>query len=284
MLPCAPLVVAALVHMAGSPLAAPSPDEQRLFAEGLRAFEAGDARGAERAWKAGYAVSHDPAFLVRIGEAEEKAGAPADAAASYRRYLHEAPEAADRADIEQRLARLEPALPPPPAPAAPAPVETPGDFGAASPSAAVPPLPTTIPPGAEEQPPAPAREDLGWTNVRITAWVAAGVAVLALGTSAFFAASAGSKADDVNLLVDYRDQFTGAPLQYSAVAQRYKSAVEDGKNDDRNAKIALGVAGAAAAVSAAAFIFDAVHTPEARVAVAPTGNGNGAMAALRWAF
>src|SRR5215471_20827726 len=98
---------------AGSPQRPPSPDEQRLFEEGLHAYEAGDARAAEKAWKAGYAVAHDPAFLVRIGEAEEKAGAPGEAADSYRRYLREAPDAADRAEIEQRLARLGPA----PAPA-----------------------------------------------------------------------------------------------------------------------------------------------------------------------
>ena len=98
-----------MLALAASPARAPSPDEQRLYDEGLQAFQAGDARAAEKAWKAGYAVAHDPAFLVRIGEAQEKAGAPADAAESYRRYLREAPDAADRADIEQRIARLAPA-------------------------------------------------------------------------------------------------------------------------------------------------------------------------------
>src|SRR5215471_18037205 len=129
------LMLVALVGFswAGSPQAPPSPDEQRLFDEGLRAYEAGDARGAEKAWKAGYAVAHDPAFLVRIGEAEEKAGAPAEAAESYRRYLRAAPDAADRAEIEQRLARL---APPSSAPATPTDTgETPGELGGAPPPA-----------------------------------------------------------------------------------------------------------------------------------------------------
>jgi hypothetical protein len=87
---------------------APSPEEQRAFVEGLRLFEAGDARGAERVWKAGYAAGHDPAFLVRIGEAQEKAGAPKQAAESYEQYLRESPDAADREEIEARIRRLGP--------------------------------------------------------------------------------------------------------------------------------------------------------------------------------
>jgi hypothetical protein len=90
---------------------APSPEEQKAFVEGLRLYEAGDARGAERAWKAGYAAGHDPAFLVRIGEAQEKAGAPKQAAESYEQYLRESPDAADRTEIEARIRRLGPTLP-----------------------------------------------------------------------------------------------------------------------------------------------------------------------------
>src|SRR3982751_4980239 len=102
----APALVALVLHLGAAPLAAPSPDEQRLYTDGQRAYDAGDARAAERAWTAGYAVARDPAFLVHIGEAQEKAGAPAQAAETYRRYLREAPDASDRADIEQRLTRL----------------------------------------------------------------------------------------------------------------------------------------------------------------------------------
>jgi len=98
--------IALLTALAATPTRAPSPEEQRFYDEGVRALQAGDARAAEKAWKNGYAVARDPAFLVYIGEAQEKAGAAADAADSYRRYLREVPDAADRADIEQRLARL----------------------------------------------------------------------------------------------------------------------------------------------------------------------------------
>ena len=106
--------IALLTALAAPPTRAPSAEEQRLYDEGLRALQAGDARAAEKAWKNGYAVARDPAFLIYIGEAQEKAGAPAEAADSYRRYLREVPDAADRPDIEQRLARLAPAGTPPP--------------------------------------------------------------------------------------------------------------------------------------------------------------------------
>ena len=76
----ATLICAAALALTAPASRQPSADEQRLYDEGLRAFQAGDARAAEKSWKAGYAVGHDPAFLVHIGEAQEKAGAPAEAA------------------------------------------------------------------------------------------------------------------------------------------------------------------------------------------------------------
>src|SRR6185295_16470375 len=101
-----PAALLSLCWLAAVPGKPPSAEEARLFEEGMRAFQAGNPREADKAWRAGYALGKDPAFLVRMGEAEEKAGAPAEAAESYRRYLHAAPDAADRAEIEQRLARI----------------------------------------------------------------------------------------------------------------------------------------------------------------------------------
>src|SRR3954447_24461157 len=98
------IALLAMATVAGTPRPAaaapgdrpPAAEEQARFAEGGRLLPAGDARGAERAFKAGYAVAHDPAFLVRMAEAEERAGAPGEAAESYARYLRQSPEASDR--------------------------------------------------------------------------------------------------------------------------------------------------------------------------------------------
>jgi hypothetical protein len=289
-----PPVHAILIWVAlalASPGRAPSADEQRLYDEGLRAFQAGDARAAEKAWKAGYAVGRDPAFLVHIAEAQEKAGAPAEAADTYRHYLREAPDAADRADIEQRIARLAPGAPPGAAPpAAPAPAETPGEFGA------TPPTPDLHPPVAQhaDNAPAPAPggklpagptpEDTGWNRYNITAVASASAAALALGVAGLFAAEVSSDEDDIRRLVNFRDQTNSNPLQYSAIASQYEQAMADGPRHARYAKIALGVSLVTAAIAATCFVLDARLGAEPAVAVAPDGRGLAATGGVRWSF
>jgi tetratricopeptide (TPR) repeat protein len=275
--------------LAASSARAPSADEQRLYDEGLRAFQAGDARAAEKAWKAGYAVARDPAFLVHIGEAQEKAGAPGEAADSYRRYLREAPDAADRPDIEQRLARLAPGAPQQAAPAAPAPAETPGEFGA------TPPAPTLAPPsppagrapisaGDAEQPSRPRPADSGWNRYNITAVASASAAVVLLGVAALFAAEASSAQDDIDRLLRFRDPDTQAPLRYSAIADQYEQAMAAGPRNERNAKIAFVGSAVAAAVSATFFILDAKLGGQPAVAITPAGRGIVATGGWQWAF
>jgi hypothetical protein len=288
-----------LLTLAASARGVPSAEEQRLFAEGLKAFDAGDARAAERAWKEGYAVAHDPAFLVRIGEAEEKAGAPAEAADTYRRYLREAPDAADRADIEQRLARLAPPGAAPAPSAAHEPAEPTHEFGAA-PTASDAPAPTTSPASTAAPPPVVARgvtvgdtesaggpnaaQDSGWNRYNVTAMTATGVTVILLGAAAFFAAEASSKEGDVDRLLTNRDEATGAPVAYSTVAGQYQSALSDGRRDARDAKLALAGAAGAAVVAAVFFVLDGLHPAEASVALAPTPEGAGAVGAFAWTF
>jgi hypothetical protein len=245
---------------------APTAEEQRLFTEGLRAFEAGDARAAERAWSDGYRIAHDPAFLVRVGEAEEKAGATAEALETYRRYLREAPDAADRPDIQQRIARLAPAMRTERAPAAPSPAEQPGEFGD-GPKPQLPVGPAPRPAATDAEPPRRTEEhadsDSGWNRYNVTAMSAAGASVLLLGTAAFFGAEASSKESDINRLQSSRDRTTGAPITYSSVAAQYGSALSDGRAFARDAKIALGCAAGAAAVSVLFFVLDAHHGTEA---------------------
>ncbi len=214
-------ILAALLALGGSPQRTPTPDEARLFDEGTHALAAGDARAAEKAWRAGYEIAHDPAFLVHLGEAEEKAGETSEAIDSYRRYLREAPDASDRADIEQRLARLAPAAPAP----APAPkVETPGEFGGAPPASTPAPgvtAPAAVaPPGTNaahvdaEHPAGKDQEDSGWNRYNATAVIASGVTLALLGTAAFYGAEASSKEGDINRLITFRFP----PPQYSSVA------------------------------------------------------------------
>jgi hypothetical protein len=277
-----------LLGFAADPRGAPSADEERLFAEGLRAFNAGDAPGAAQAWKQGYELRHDPAFLVRIGEAQEKAGAPPAAAESYRRYLREAPDASDRADIEQRLARLNPGINPPSAPAAiPAPAAETAAPAPAPAAKAGPPRAVTPAVDNDDRHAAAGNgnEPSGWTPIKATAWIGVAATVALLGTAAFFAVSAASKKDDVNRLITYRDPDTAAPLPYQMVAAQYESAMSDGRHDDRVAKISLLAAAGTAAVATTFFIIDGVRGQTGGLALAPTQHGGLALVgSWQWRF
>jgi hypothetical protein len=274
------LTLAALLA-AAAPQRAPTPEEQQRFDEGTRAMAGGDARGAQKAWQAGYDLGHDPAFLVHIGEAQEKAGATAEAVETYRRYLREAPEASDRADIEQRIARLAPpaqAAAPAATPAAPA---APG----AAPPATPPPAATAPPVGghADTEKPAEGEEDSGWNRYNITAMISAGVTVALLGTAAYFGASASSHESDANRLIGFRNP----PVEYAKVADAYTSALNDGRNDAHNARIALIAAAATGAVSITFFILDEVLMPVSgtpTAAVVPDAHGMAAIGGWSWRF
>jgi hypothetical protein len=286
---------------------APTAEEQSLFAEGVRLFQAGDGRAAERAFKAGFAIAHDAAFLVRLGEAQELAGAPREAADSYARYLRESPEASDRADIEARVNRLAPPVATPtPNPDVPGELARPGE-----PAPSTPPKATTTaaPAPAPVAPASPsastqAKDDEELralidenaprrSRLNVAGWVAAGAAAALLGTTAFFAAKASEKESDVNQLLGNFDAKTGVPIEYATVAARYEAAVRDGKRYDRLTKgFAIG-AGVATLASAALFIFDAVRgtheadgSSHARLVPLHLGaSGSSAQgAALGWTF
>lgn len=299
-LPAIPLF-AALLALGGSPQRTPTPDEVRLFDEGTHALAAGDARAAEKAWRAGYEIGHDPAFLVHIGEAAEKAGAPADAAESYRRYLRQVPDASNRADIEQRIARLAPAAP---APATGGAVETPGEFGGTPPpgpttATGTPPPAATTP--ATASPATPARadaehpagkddEDSGWNRYNATAVIASGVTLALLGTAGFFAAEASSNESDINRLVMFRFP----PPAYSSVASQYVSAMADGRSEAHTARVLLLTAAGTGIVAAVFFVLDALHAPAESsqpavavppaISIVPAGTGVGALGAWSWRF
>jgi hypothetical protein len=287
-LPCLP-TLAALVMLAAAARGAPSAEEQRLYAQGLAAWNAGDARAAERAWAEGYRVAHDPAFLVRMGEAEEKAGAPAEARDTYQRYLREAPDASDRADIAERVARLAPA----PKPAAAGPGEADDEVLGAVLTPASPPGPAPRAAAVDTEPARKPADDggSGWNRYNVTAMSAAGASLLLLGTAAFFGAEASSKESDVNRYQSFRDQTTGAPIAYSKVASQYEAALADGRRDAHDARLALVGAAGAAAVAAVFFALDAHFSKEASVALAPIstsgyagGRTPGATVVAAWRF
>jgi tetratricopeptide (TPR) repeat protein len=64
-----------------------------------------------------YALTHYPAILYRIALCQEQLRRPADALASYRKYLEDDPKSERRAGVEAKIRELERELAPPVAPA-----------------------------------------------------------------------------------------------------------------------------------------------------------------------
>ena len=117
----------------------------------------------------------------------------------------------------------------------------------------------------------------------MTAMISSGVAVLLLGTAAFYAASAASDADDVNRLVNYRSEI-GRPLTVLGRRRPVRQATADGSVHDRNAKIALSQPGAPRRTRPCFFVLDAKLGGEPAVAVAPAGAGVAATGGWTWRF
>lgn len=142
---------------------------REAFAIGSRAFDLGKWDQAIQAWQHGYELKPDPTFLYNIAQAERLAERYDKALFFYHSYLRNAPEAKNRAEVEQRIARIEVLVrqkkatdeSPPNAPLTP-PVRTPAQAATTprqqpAPTTTPPPAtaPATPPPAATSPPPQP---------------------------------------------------------------------------------------------------------------------------------
>ena len=120
------LSVLALAMTLGTARANDSETASKLLKEGQAAFKKKSYAKATSDFKASYEISRDPAVLHQIGESLDKDGKPAEAVDYYRKYVSEAPRAANRKEVESRIEALMkkhnlPAPPAEPANAPPAP-------------------------------------------------------------------------------------------------------------------------------------------------------------------
>ena len=113
---CLTFILGACGGASSQQAGAPAPDpaaataqkeSERLFEEGKTAYAAGDLDKAIASWEAGYAAKPNPTFQYNLGQAHNKAGRPAEAAAHLKKYLEEAPKAENRADVEKAIQELE---------------------------------------------------------------------------------------------------------------------------------------------------------------------------------
>jgi hypothetical protein len=110
------LLLAAAVSLCALPSRAQTPAERgearAHFDRGLTLAKASDYEPALREFERAYALVPHHSVLYNIAQAELALGRNADAAKNFRRYLHEGGSAIEptrRAEIEARLAQLEPA-------------------------------------------------------------------------------------------------------------------------------------------------------------------------------
>lgn len=75
--------------------------------KGNRAFDLGDYDEAIKEYAAAYRIKDDPALLYNLAQANRQAGHIADAKRFYRVYLARMPEAANRHEVELRIAELD---------------------------------------------------------------------------------------------------------------------------------------------------------------------------------
>lgn len=104
-----------------------SPDEaMRRFEEAERLYQEGEHQGAIELLRALLEDNDDPVLWYNLGRAYEGAGEAGPAIDAYERYLEGSPDAPDRDDVRERIARLEPEThDEPPAVVAPAPISAP---------------------------------------------------------------------------------------------------------------------------------------------------------------
>jgi hypothetical protein len=77
------------------------------YEEGTKALNLGEFKRAITEYKAGYNAKPDPVFLYNMGQAARLDGDLVQAAFYYRSYLTNAPHAANRREVESRIASLD---------------------------------------------------------------------------------------------------------------------------------------------------------------------------------
>jgi tetratricopeptide (TPR) repeat protein len=161
---------------------------KELYDQGSRAYKAGDYRRAVELFLEAYDLSGAPAILFNIAQAYRLDGACADALLYYRRSLAEEPDAANRAEVEERIAEMETCTEKPPR----TPAEPPRAAATAPPSAAAePPASAAAPSGLTAQAPEPSRRRAAVPRV------VAGVGTAAALTGAVMYLQASAKFDEV---------------------------------------------------------------------------------------
>jgi tetratricopeptide (TPR) repeat protein len=172
------------------------------YNKAARLYDVGEYRQALDEFKAAHVAKPDPAFLFNIAQCHRQLGDLEQAIVMYRRYLGASPKAANRDEVEKRMAEIEatlaaqklkaqggPAVAPPPTAVAPAPMAT------QLPAAPAPTESVTAPGTDVTVAPQPGQPS--GSSLRYLRWVGVGVTLALAGGAIATGLSASSKFDDL---------------------------------------------------------------------------------------
>jgi hypothetical protein len=77
------------------------------YEKGRRAFDLGAYEEAAAEYASAYRIRDDPALLYNLGQAQRLANHPVEALRSYRMFLIRVPDAANRDEVERKIAELQ---------------------------------------------------------------------------------------------------------------------------------------------------------------------------------
>lgn len=212
---------------------------------GVAYFNEGKFADAEREMSQAYALRPVPELVYNLAQCQERIGASDRAAASYREYLKGRPRAADRADVEKRIAQLEEQARAQAAAAQAPPKDEPPPSGAAQAGAPaaelVSPAPASAPPPEKvvfkeiivykDKPPKAGR------TLRMISGSLLGLVAVGLAASITFTITAAQAKDEVDKARDVLNKFFSDQSQNSMV-----NLQSDCMSSPQN--VAMGVMGA----------------------------------------
>ena len=94
--------------LVGRAAAADAPDAERLYTEGQTAYDDKRYDDAITAWQKSYDLSHLPALVFNLAQAQRLAGHCTKAVDSYQAFIKLDPASPQRADAESRLKEIQP--------------------------------------------------------------------------------------------------------------------------------------------------------------------------------
>ena len=252
-------------------------EARAAFKKGRLLFKKGKYAAAVAALKKAYALSPHPALLRYLGQTYYKWNKPKEALVEFERYIKEAPQAPDRADVEAKIAEIKKVMAS--GSGGTRGDETPGDGAGTKghkidlrPTGEDTEMPDVFKGGHRHPGRALARRGTGPGGfLTIAKWTSVGLAAAGLAMGITFNVMAQGEADDLEAAVTASNPDKNKPtvsynVEHHTMQQAYK-------RDNTVAIISYVVGGVFTAAAVALFFFDGDYKVEKKSPAVPSGGG-----------